>query len=189
MRKRIIAIASLFILLAGSCIGQSAASPAPAANPDAASKEQIMRFLDLMQIRARMVQMMDGLKVSMKSGAEAGLKQEIPNPTAEQLARVDLIADTVFKELPINEMIDAMIPIYQRHLTKADLDAIVAFYSSPTGQRLLQEQPAMMAEGMKVGQDIMLKKVPELTQQLNAEVDRIGKEESGKTPAVTPKQP
>jgi hypothetical protein len=188
MRERIIAIASLFILLALSCIAQSTSSTAPAANPDAASKEQIMRFLDLMQIRTRMVQMMDGMRVSMKNGAEAGLKQEIPNPTPEQLAKVDLVADTVFKELPIDEMIDAMIPIYQRHLTKADLDAIVSFYSSPAGQRLLKEQPAMMAEGMKVGQDIMLKKVPELTQRLNAEVDRIGKEESKKGPAMTTNQ-
>jgi len=189
MRERIFAIASLFILSAGSCIAQSASAPAPAANPDAASKEQIIRFLDLMQIRARMVQMMDGMKVSMKNGAEAGLKQEIPNPTPEQLARVDAVADTVFKELPINEMIDGMIPIYQRHLTKADLDAIVAFYTSPAGQRLLKEQPAMMAEAMKASQDIMLKNVPEITRHLNAEVDRIGKEEAGKTPAVTPKQP
>jgi uncharacterized protein len=189
MRERIVAIAGLFILLAGACIGQSTASSVPAANPDAASKEQIMRFLDLMQIRTRMVQMMDGMKVGMKNGAEAGLKQEIPNPSPEQLAKVDLVADTIFKEFPIDEMIDAMIPIYQRHLTKADLDAIVAFYSSPAGQRLLKEQPAMMAEGMKVGQDIMLKKVPELTQRLNAEVDRIGKEEAKKTPATPPKQP
>jgi hypothetical protein len=148
-----------------------------------------MRFLDLMQIRARMVQMMEGMKGGMKTGAEAGLKQEVPNPTPEQLAKADFIAETVFKDIPIDEMVDAMIPIYQRHLTKADLDAIIAFYSSPAGQRLLKEQPGMMAEGMKAGQDIMLKRVPELTQRLNAEVDRIAKEEAKKTPAATPKQP
>jgi hypothetical protein len=66
-----------------------------------------------------------------------------------------------------------MIPIYQRHLTKSDLDAVIVFYSSPVGQRLLKEQPAMMAEGMKAGQDIMLKKVPELTQRINTQVAQL----------------
>jgi hypothetical protein len=33
----------------------------------------------------------------------------------------------------------------------------------------------------------MLKKVPELTQRLNAEVDRIGKEEAKKSPAAAPR--
>jgi len=45
-------------------------------------------------------------------------------------------------------MLDDMIPVYQRHLTKQDVDSMLAFYNTPTGQKLLREQPAMMAEGM-----------------------------------------
>ena len=73
-----------------------------------------------------------------------------------------------------------MIPIYQRHLTKTDLDAVIAFYSSPVGQRLLKETPVITSEAMKAGQDIMLKKVPDLTQRLNQEVAKLAKEEMQK---------
>ena len=43
----------------------------------------------------------------------------------------------------------AVVPIYQKHLTKGDIDALVAFYSSPTGQKMLRELPAIMAETMQ----------------------------------------
>lgn len=176
MRARIFTLVCLLVLASGPAIAQTPAGP------DTPSKEDVVRFLDLLQIKARMVQMMDGMKGSMKTGAEASLKQQLPNATPEQLAKVDAFADTVFKALPIDEMVDAMIPIYQRHLTKADLDSIVAFYSSPAGEKLLKEQPAMMAEGMKAGQDIMLKRVPELTQRLNEQVAQLAKEEAQKNP-------
>ncbi len=180
MRGRIFAILCLSVLASRAGIAQTPASP------DTPSKEEVLRFIDLLQIRSRMVQLMDGMKSGMKTGAEAGLKQQLPDPTPEQLARADALADTVFKDLPIDEMIDAMIPIYQRHLTKTDLDSVIVFYSTPAGQRLLKEQPAMMAEGMKAGQDIMLKKIPDLTRRLNAEVARLAKEEAQKAPPAPP---
>jgi uncharacterized protein len=54
-------------------------------------------------------------------------------------------------------MIQAMVPAYQKHMTKGDLDVIVAFYSSPTGQKLLRETPAMTAESMQTMMPIMQK--------------------------------
>lgn len=176
MKSRILTLVCLLVLAGGPAIAQTSAGP------DVPSREDVLRFLDLLQVRARMVQMTDGMKSGMKTGAEAGLKQQLPNATTEQLAKVDALADTVFKDFPIDEMVDAMIPIYQRHLTKADLDSVIAFYSSPAGQRLLKEQPAMMAEAMKAGQDIMLKRIPDLTQRLNSEVAQLAKEEAQKNP-------
>ncbi len=46
-------------------------------------------------------------------------------------------------------MIDAMIPVYQRHLTHGDVDAIIGFYSSPVGQKMTREMPEMMKEAMQ----------------------------------------
>ncbi len=174
MRGRILAIVCVLVLANGSGVAQTSAGS------DAPSKEDVMRFLELMHVKASMVQMMDGMKSGMKAGAEAGLKEQLPSATPDQLAKADMIADTVFKDFPIDEMFDAMIPIYQKHLTKADLDAVIAFYSSPAGQRLLKEQPAMMAEGMQAGQTIMLKKIPELTQRLNTQIATLAKQEADK---------
>jgi uncharacterized protein len=186
MRGRIFSAVCCLMLACGPAIAQAPVAP-DTASPDTPSKEQVLRFLDLMEIKARMVQMMDGMKGGMKTGAEEALKQQLPNPTPEQLAQVDALADTIFKDLPINEMIAAMIPIYQRHLTKTELDSVVAFYSSPAGQKLLKEQPAMMAEGMKAGQAIMMKRIPELTQRLNDQVAKVANEAPKKSPASTDK--
>jgi hypothetical protein len=141
------------------------------------SKDDVLRFLDLMQIRARMEQLMEGMKTGMKRGAEEGFKLKISAPTPEQLAKLNAVTDAVFKDFPIDEMIDATVPIYQKHLTKSDLDAIIGFYSSPVGQKLLKEQPAMMAEGMEAGQDIMLRKLPDIEERLKTKVAQLAEEE------------
>jgi uncharacterized protein len=49
----------------------------------------------------------------------------------------------------MDEMLNDMIPIYQRHFTKSDIDALIAFYSSPAGQKFLHETPAVTAETMR----------------------------------------
>jgi uncharacterized protein len=144
------------------------------------SKEQVLQFLDLMQAKQRMLQMLDGMKAAQKKGAEEGFKRAVPEATAEQIAKVDSIADEALRDMPIDEMFEALVPIYQRHLTSADLDAIVSFYRSPAGQRLLKEQPAMMAEAMQVGQDIMLKKLPEILDRLKARLNQLAEQEKAK---------
>jgi hypothetical protein len=141
------------------------------------SKDDVMRFMDLMHLRAQMEQLLDGMKKGMKAGAEAGFKQKIPDATPEQLAKLDFITEAVFKDFPIDEIIGAMVPIYQKHLTKSDLEAVIAFYSSPVGQKLLKEQPAMMAEGMQAGQDIMMRKLPDIQERLKTKVAQLAEEE------------
>jgi hypothetical protein len=107
-----------------------------------------------MHLKATLSQYFDGVAKQTKLGAEEGFKQKVPKATPEQRAVVDKFADGIFRDMLIDEMPDAMVPIYQKHLTKADLDAILSLYSSPVGQKLLREQPAMMAEGMQAGGEI-----------------------------------
>jgi hypothetical protein len=44
--------------------------------------------------------------------------------------------DNMTKQIPYDEMMPATGPAYQKHFTKGDMDALVAFYSVPTGQKL-----------------------------------------------------
>lgn len=59
-------------------------------------------------------------------------------------------------------------PIYQKFLTLDDLKKIVAFYESPVGKKLSAATPAMMGEGMQVGQKLGMEIVTELQQELQA---------------------
>jgi hypothetical protein len=182
--KTLIGSLCILVLLAANCFAQETNSEAPAA---LASKEDVVRFMDLLHLRQTMGQLMDGMRQSARVGAEAGFKEEIPDATPEQLGKVDELADAIFAEMPIDEIIQAIIPIYQKHIAESDLKAIVAFYSSPVGQRLLKEQPAMMAEAMQAGQGIMLKKLPALEERLKATISQFANEELAK--AANSKKP
>ncbi|MGA9530027.1 MAG: DUF2059 domain-containing protein [Terriglobales bacterium] len=166
----------LVIVFSTLCIAQEAVSSA-----DVPTKDDVIRLLGLLQVRARMEQLSDGMKQAMKKGAEAGFKQKVPKPPADAMEKVDNIADAVFTDMPLDEIIQAMIPIYQKHLTKSDIDGIIAFYSSPVGKKLLREQPAMMTEAMQAGQDVMLRRLPAIQDKLNTKIAQLADEEIRKS--------
>ena len=89
--------------------------------------------------------------------------------------------DNMVKDMPLDDMLNDMIPIYQKHLTKEDLDGILAFYASPIGQKLQREQPAMTQESMQVGGEIGRRRIGAMMQQMD---DFIAKMAQGqRTPA------
>ena len=157
-------------LLAGA-FGQAAAP-----NTSVPSKEDVLKFMEVLRIRVQLVQYFDGVAKQAKLGAEDGFKQKVPNATPAQLADVDQFADGLFKNMPVDEMVDAMVPIYQKHLTKDDLDGILAFYASPVGQKLQREQPAMMQEAMQVGGEIGRRRLGAMMQQMDDFVTKLAQQ-------------
>jgi len=71
----------------------------------------------------------------------------------------------------MDEMMQAMVPAYQKHLTKGDIDNLVAFYSTPTGAKLLRDLPAIMAESMQDMMPIMTKYMETLQKRVQKETD------------------
>lgn len=148
----------------------------PPSGSDVPDKADVMKFLDLMHAKTQMVQMMEGMEKQMRLGAEQGFKEKVPNATPEQLAKVDQLFDGIFKTLPVDEMVDAVVPIYQKHLTKADLAAVTGFYSSPAGQKILKELPAIMSEAMQAGGEIGRRAFAEKSQQFDQQLAELVKE-------------
>lgn len=140
-------------------------------------KAEVVKFLDLMHARSQMVQVLEGMAKQMKLGAREGFKQKVPDATPEQLAKVDKVFDSLFASLPIDDLVDAIVPIYQKHLTKADLAAITAFYSSPAGQKILTEMPAIMSESMQAGGEIGRKVFGSRAEELDRQIADLVKEE------------
>jgi len=52
-----------------------------------------------------------------------------------------------------DELVELVIPIYERHLTHEDVKGLIAFYESPLGRKLVSKQPLIMEESMLVGQE------------------------------------
>jgi hypothetical protein len=55
------------------------------------------------------------------------------------------------------------------------MDALIAFYSAPTGQKVLRELPAVTAEGMEAMMPIMRKSVDRMTERAEKEVAQMVK--------------
>lgn len=146
-------------------------------NADLPDRADVVKFLDLMHARAQMIETLTEMTKQMKMGAEDGFKQKVPDATPEQLAKVDKLFDSLFASLPIDEMMDAIVPIYQKHLTKSDLAAITAFYSSPVGQKVLKELPAIMSESMQAGGDIGRRVFAAKSHELDQQLDELVKDQ------------
>lgn len=144
MRLKSLLCACLFAL--SVCAG---AQTTVSITPDAASREDVKKLFDVMASREQMTQMMQQLFAQMQSLNREQLKKKHPEVTEADLARMDRESEDLIKNFPLDEMLNDMVPVYQRHFTKSEIDALTAFYSSPTGQKFLHEMPAVTAETMR----------------------------------------
>ena len=154
---------------------------------DAPTRDQVMKLLDLLQIRKSMSLMMDGMKQAMKQGAQDTFRERVPNPTPKQLEALNGMVDDLMADMPLDEMIEAMVPIYRRHLSKSDVDEVIRFYSSAVGQKLLREQPQMIQEGMQAGGEIQQKRMDQMMAKIRERTEKMAEEEE-KDKAATPKK-
>jgi hypothetical protein len=51
------------------------------------------------------------------------------------------------------EFVDLLVPIYQKNLSAADVEAAIAYWKSEPGRRFASAQPAIMAESEKAGRE------------------------------------
>lgn len=58
----------------------------------------------------------------------------------------------VQKEFNVNQLVDLLVPVYQKQFTEEDVKAFLEFYQSPAGKKLVEKQPVIMQESMVIGQ-------------------------------------
>ena len=51
------------------------------------------------------------------------------------------------------DLIEKLLPLYDKYYSLEDLRAVNAFYSSPAGQRMIKTMPQIMQESMMIGQE------------------------------------
>ena len=60
--------------------------------------------------------------------------------------------DEVMTEMDAGQIIDLVVPVYQKHLTEEDVQDIIAFYETPAGKKLVRVQPVISKESFEIGQ-------------------------------------
>lgn len=137
-----------------------------------ATKEDVEKLFATMHIREQMHNMVDVMSKQWQQMGKDALKKKLPEITQKDLDRFDEMTDRIYKQIDFDGMIDDMMPVYQRHLTEEDIGVMEAFYQTPTGQKMLREQPQMTAEGMKAVQPRMEK----MFGNLMDEVEKMAKQ-------------
>jgi len=118
-----------FCAVAINVLGQT---PAP---PDTHAKAR--RLLELTGAGKLGMQMLDGLIASWK--------EAIPGVPVE-------FWDAFRAKVKADDLVEMIVPVYEKHLTPDDLDALIQFFSSPTGRRYIEKQSLILADTMKIGQ-------------------------------------
>ena len=152
-----------------------------------ASKADVERYLDTMHTRDMVKSMMDAMTVQMHKMVHEQIQKQ-PNLPADSEERLNKMMD-IYKEMPTDELIDVIIPVYQKHFTKGDMDALVAFYSSPTGEKMVKEMPAIMSESMQAASGILQEMMAKMTQRVNDEIAQMQKADDGKSSKPSPSTP
>jgi uncharacterized protein len=163
--KRILFVVGMVFVISWTCLAQTSAADSPASKEDVEKVFQVMHSHDMMK------KMMATMTQSIHQMTHQQYMKDKDNLPADYESKMTARMDDMLANMPMDEMMQAMIPAYQKHFTKGDIDNLVAFYSSPTGEKLLRETPAIMAEAMQDMMPIMSKYTDTVKQTLLKETD------------------
>jgi len=164
MTRRILVLLTFYFALALSLNAQQMGNDAPA------SKEDIERYLDAIHSHDMMKQIMQAMSKPMHDMVHQQFIKDQDKLPADFEARMTRVVDDMFNNMPFDDMMQAMVPVYQKHFTHGDIQALIAFYSAPVGQKVLREMPAITAEAMQSMMPIMQKQMDAMTQRVQQEV-------------------
>ena len=109
----------------------------PKAPPEAETRKQ--KVLDLLRLTGA-----GNLGIQLMQGMMTQLKPTLPDVPEEWWKRFEASVD-------LNDINDLIIPIYTKHFTDGEIDAMLAFYRTPEGRAIIAKMPVVLQESMAAG--------------------------------------
>lgn len=174
---RVLWIATICLVFSVPALTQTAGGEQP-------STDDVILYLRTMHSHDMMRKIMEVQSKSMQQLlADQLVKDQGKLPNAFDAHFKQAMASFI-KDMPVDDLTQAMIPAYQQHFTKSDIEAMNAFYSSAVGQKVLEELPAVMQEGMQAAMPILSKYLAEWQERMQREFK--GADKSGSKTEVKP---
>jgi len=117
----------------------------------------------------------DNPRMSSLNGEQTRAMQNMMEKLAQQAVSL----------YPADELIADMGALYQKHLSRTDVDGMVAFFSSPAGQHMIDTIPAIMQEFMPM----VMRKTQERMKPLIAEMSKQAADIANSAPTAKDKSP
>ncbi|WP_028455583.1 DUF2059 domain-containing protein [Chitinilyticum litopenaei] len=135
---------TLSLLLAAAVL----AVPVYAAEPD--SRQKATELIEMLDMR----RLMDAaLEDSMQSGLAS-------NP--EMAPFVPVIREFLARHMSYDSLQPELVSLYADNFTASELDAVLDFYRSPIGKKVIERMPALMKAGSDIANKRVAAHMPEL---------------------------
>ncbi len=189
----ITAVVGMGLALVSCAFAQTPASQ-PASAPAAAvtipadqqpTKEQLIKLFELMHVRDQLASVTKMLPALVQQQMKAQMQQmqndhpEMAAMSEEKQQAAGMVMDKfmarVYDIYTPDEMISDMASIYQKHLSRSDVDGMIAFYNTPAGQHMVAMTPVIMQEYMPMVMQRMQERVKPFTDEMSKQMEQIAK--------------
>jgi len=120
-----------------------------------ATREDIVKYFEVTHSRQMLDQTVAAMTKPLRQVIHDDYIKDKDKLPADFEQRENQRIDEMLRTFPWDEMMQAMMPAYQKHFTRGDIATLLSFYSSPTGQKLLRELPAITGESMQAAIPIL----------------------------------
>ncbi len=173
--KKFLAAFATVIAISGAAPAMAAPAVDPQVSAAVRSMFESMKYRELMT--ATFAQMETSLPQNIRAGAAAAIDNDPRLDAAAKqvklaelekvIPRVSAAIHSVFADPTLmEEMLDAMVPLYANTYTLEEVRQMNAFYQSPVGQKMLATTPKLMGEGMAISNQIVAPRINKLMQSL-----------------------
>jgi len=112
-------------------------------------RTDIAKLLEITGVLDIAEQMLDSLVQDMMQLLKSA-RPDLPEWAFDQAT--DEVNQVIKENIP--NLIDLMIPIYDKHLTDEEIKGLLAFYESELGKKVIKLTPQLMKEGMAAGREL-----------------------------------
>ena len=177
------AVLALALVASLACAPAFAADPAPAPAPgvvpvaERASDADIDRLLKVMDAQSMMEGIMKQFSVSQQSMVQEAFGKDLSDAERERMQ--ELLAKTnaiTLKHMSWTALEPVMREVYAQVFSKQEVNAMIAFYSTPEGASILKKSPQVLAVTMQEIQPIAHDAMLEVKAMLDAEVAKKSKQ-------------
>ena len=93
------------------------------------------------------------LELNGSTNASAQVMKTMLGSFEKMYPKVDKkIWEEFAKEIKTDDLIELVIPVYDKYYTEEDVDQLIVFYNSPIGKKVAETLPAISQESMVAGQ-------------------------------------
>jgi hypothetical protein len=147
---------------------------------DPATREDVLAMLEASQARKQVDSTLETMKKQTMQLFDTLMQGETAQLSKEQRDKCSAFLRTemesLYSDYPVGELIEAMIPVYQRYYTHGEVQELIQFYHSPLGQKMIAQNPRVTADCMEAMRPILTRVAQEKMKQVQDRMQQFLKQ-------------